>query len=590
MNFTEIFNGMVGKDFIVAFNDNFRKSDQVFLEILATLIYKVKSTDIKEFKVIDGVVSYTMEEEPAEGEEDNRSWTPVDITAWGNINGNLEDQLDLKEALDSKAALITVNEMNNILSTLRQEFNNLRDNYEDTEIIVTTNQNDIADLKEVDRTKVNSPNIKGIRVSDAEFQWTVDGITWNSMQTTTSISWGNLTGDINMQDDLMALFRDISDNVTALSGTVSDLTNQVAAAIASLDDMQENIDGLSQDFSDLSSDVNSKINTLTGNVRDLQQKDIELEGNFTSHTEDTNNPHQVTKAQLGLENVNNTADIDKPISNPQKAYVDEAVAAGFDTSSLVKIKGDAENLFVGEEVVYNNMPSSDKVSTLAFVLYNDWRAQTIQTLHIINHSQDCINTGRLTLENKSNGKYDRNRYYCDFDASGAGDINLIPEGDYNVDLLVLIDRATLGLSNSGTNIIIGNLYNRVDLDESDATGLDIITKLKESVQEYLDVLMIWVANGISITSVVKSDEEARTLSPADPSIDPSGTLISGVPMEDFSYALYVDNNESTSEYVNGVALGDYVITYTEGGTSKSKTVTVNEDNIWDPIVIEEGEE
>ena len=108
MNFTEIFNGMVGKDFIVAFNDNFRTTDRTLLSILATLLYKVKSTDIKEFKVIEGVVSYTLEEPPEEGEEDTREWKPVDITRWGNILGDLEDQTDLKNALDSKAAVETV--------------------------------------------------------------------------------------------------------------------------------------------------------------------------------------------------------------------------------------------------------------------------------------------------------------------------------------------------------------------------------------------------------------------------------------------------------------------------------------------------
>ena len=35
---------------------------------------------------------------------------------------------------------------------------------------------------------------------------------------------------------------------------------------------------------------------------------------FTAHTEDTNNPHQVTKEQLGLDNVDNTSDLNKPIS------------------------------------------------------------------------------------------------------------------------------------------------------------------------------------------------------------------------------------------------------------------------------------
>lgn len=36
---------------------------------------------------------------------------------------------------------------------------------------------------------------------------------------------------------------------------------------------------------------------------------------FTSHTADKNNPHNVTKEQVGLSNVDNTADIDKPVSN-----------------------------------------------------------------------------------------------------------------------------------------------------------------------------------------------------------------------------------------------------------------------------------
>lgn len=36
---------------------------------------------------------------------------------------------------------------------------------------------------------------------------------------------------------------------------------------------------------------------------------------FTSHTADKNNPHNVTKEQVGLGNVDNTADIDKPVSN-----------------------------------------------------------------------------------------------------------------------------------------------------------------------------------------------------------------------------------------------------------------------------------
>ena len=48
---------------------------------------------------------------------------------------------------------------------------------------------------------------------------------------------------------------------------------------------------------------------------------------LTAHTSATNNPHAVTKAQVGLGNVDNTSDVNKPLSNPTKSYVDTADAA-----------------------------------------------------------------------------------------------------------------------------------------------------------------------------------------------------------------------------------------------------------------------
>ena len=39
------------------------------------------------------------------------------------------------------------------------------------------------------------------------------------------------------------------------------------------------------------------------------------------HVADKNNPHQVTKTQVGLGNVDNTADVDKPVSNATKSAI-----------------------------------------------------------------------------------------------------------------------------------------------------------------------------------------------------------------------------------------------------------------------------
>lgn len=48
-------------------------------------------------------------------------------------------------------------------------------------------------------------------------------------------------------------------------------------------------------------------------------------GDFTAHTSNTSNPHSVTKAQVGLGNVDNTADADKPISTATQTALDGKV-------------------------------------------------------------------------------------------------------------------------------------------------------------------------------------------------------------------------------------------------------------------------
>lgn len=48
----------------------------------------------------------------------------------------------------------------------------------------------------------------------------------------------------------------------------------------------------------------------------------EEKNDIDAHTQNVSNPHQVTKTQLGLGNVDNTADTNKPVSTVQKNYVD----------------------------------------------------------------------------------------------------------------------------------------------------------------------------------------------------------------------------------------------------------------------------
>lgn len=80
------------------------------------------------------------------------------------------------------------------------------------------------------------------------------------------------------------------------------------------------------DFTAVKKDLadNQSVNSKVNGVRQ----------ELAAHIEDLTNPHQVTKVQIGLGNVDNTADLDKPVSNSTQASIISAVAPKADKSSV----------------------------------------------------------------------------------------------------------------------------------------------------------------------------------------------------------------------------------------------------------------
>ena len=110
-----------------------------------------------------------------------------------------------------------------------------------------------------------------------------DGITyWNDLEyAKASGDWGDITGDITDQNDLVNF---VNNAVTAEANIRAQADRQ----------LQTNIDNVAADL--------------------------------TAHKQNTNNPHNVTKAQVGLGDVDNTSDADKPVSNAQATAINNAVS------------------------------------------------------------------------------------------------------------------------------------------------------------------------------------------------------------------------------------------------------------------------
>ena len=71
--------------------------------------------------------------------------------------------------------------------------------------------------------------------------------------------------------------------------------------------------------------LSQSISALDGRVSTVESSMLGFTQDLALHIADQNNPHKVTKQQIGLGNVDNTSDINKPISTATKNYVDERV-------------------------------------------------------------------------------------------------------------------------------------------------------------------------------------------------------------------------------------------------------------------------
>lgn len=103
--------------------------------------------------------------------------------------------------------------------------------------------------------------------------------------------------------------------------TASDKTN-----------LDNTVQGLANEITDRTNAINSLRTELKtyvdGLIADKGSDITALETKVNNHIANKSNPHTVTKTQVGLGNVNNTSDADKPVSTAQATAIADAKAAG----------------------------------------------------------------------------------------------------------------------------------------------------------------------------------------------------------------------------------------------------------------------
>ena len=274
------------------------------------------------------------------------------------------------------------------------------------------------------------------------------------------------------------------------------------------------------------------VGTGSENLAIAKKVEVEVvETSVIDHINDTGNPHGVTKAQVGLGNVDNTSDADKPISTATqsaldlKANVDNAVLTGIPTATTATVGTDTTQL-----------------ATTAFV-----KAEVASETY----SKIELDAGQLD-----------NRYFTETELlNGALDVRYYTESEIDAKLDAQNDASEINVTPSG-NLVSTNVQDALVELQGDID--DRYTKAET------DVLLDTKVNDSEIASVnlLRADKYLSAQNIAN-MLYTSGNLTkiryNNDSDIDYEVLAYTSGNLSSIEhYIDSVLKGTTTLSYTDG--------------------------
>lgn len=126
-----------------------------------------------------------------------------------------------------------------------------------------------------------------------------------------------------------AINKEISDRKAADTANFKELEDAMTFVVDSLEGrIQATDDNLAKEVQDRKGEITRVEKLISDEAATRAQADTDVNAKVDSHIANKSNPHGVTKAQVGLGNVNNTSDANKPVSTAQATAIADAKAAG----------------------------------------------------------------------------------------------------------------------------------------------------------------------------------------------------------------------------------------------------------------------
>lgn len=132
------------------------------------------------------------------------------------------------------------------------------------------------------------------------------------------------------KDALQAsITKEVTDRTNADATLKTTLEKAIADAKTELETADATLQGnITKEVNDRKGEITRVEKLIADEAATRAQADIDVNEKVDLHIANKSNPHGVTKAQVGLANVNNTSDVDKPVSTAQATAIAEAKAAG----------------------------------------------------------------------------------------------------------------------------------------------------------------------------------------------------------------------------------------------------------------------
>ncbi len=191
-----------------------------------------------------------------------------------------------------------------------------------------------------------------------------------------------------------------------LSLAISDVAEITVSAAEILyvayDDYEKTVEILKQELQGESERAKEEEQSLTEKLQEeanrAQAEEETNRNNLVNHVADKTNPHKVTKAQVGLGNVDNTADMDKPVSTAQQEALDRHT--GNNTVHITEAERTNWNDANTKKHTHSNKSVLDKITQ---ALLDSWNAAYSHISDTVKH----ITAAERTLWNTVSNKVDK---------------------------------------------------------------------------------------------------------------------------------------------------------------------------------------